>query len=57
MGLLHIFMADVSFSLTRWHHCTRLHERTSWQPSWNYDVISEIQLCQSTVLCVQFYIK
>ena len=35
----------VACVLTRWQHF--LHEMTSWPPSWNYDVTSEIRPCQS----------
>jgi len=49
MGLLHIHMAGISFSLTMWQLCTLLHERISWPPSGNFDVKSKIRLCQ---LCI-----
>ena len=46
-SLLYIHAANVSFSLTRWQHNTSLCERTSWPPSWNFDVKSKIWLRQS----------
>jgi len=42
-GVLHIRATDVLFSFATWQHITSLREMTSWPPSWNHDVISEIR--------------
>ena len=54
-GLLHICVTDVSFSLTSWQHSSLLSERMSGQPSWNFDVKSEIWLRQSILIYAKFH--
>jgi len=42
--MLHVHSPDGS---------TFLREMTSWPPSWEYDVISEIRLCRSMLICLK----